>query len=404
MSEHPAQPQTAAESSDDDDAGPAPPPAVGAPEGDSSDGDVGPAAPRPRKRRRRELPGAAAYVEALPCADMYEKSYMHRDTVRGSCPAIAESEREKERQGHLLRRRVWRLAAGRVPRVGGFGGAARVRQPVMSHAFAAHAVRRLGQSATHPAQGAKMHLGLAALALTQALSLRLSHRTVSLARACCAAAARHAQVLHVATTRSDFVLTASADGHLKFWKKVAGGVEFVKHFRAHANAVEELAVAADGALAATLSDDGTVKVFDVSAFDMTAMLRLGYTGGAAAWVHSANAPSPRLAVADRASPAVRIYEPHAEGVAKGGNAVPVLELPSVHTAPVCAMRFNAAKQCVVSGDRRGVIEYWSPATGRLPPPPAVRFQFKSETDLYTMAKVCSGCHPGVGGHRGGNYN
>ena len=33
--------------------------------------------------------------------------------------------------------------------------------------------------------------------------------------------------------RTDFIITASSDGHVKFWKKQEQGVEFVKHFRAH---------------------------------------------------------------------------------------------------------------------------------------------------------------------------
>lgn len=34
--------------------------------------------------------------------------------------------------------------------------------------------------------------------------------------------------------RSDFILTASQDGHVKFWKKKEDeGIEFVKHFRSH---------------------------------------------------------------------------------------------------------------------------------------------------------------------------
>ena len=34
-------------------------------------------------------------------------------------------------------------------------------------------------------------------------------------------------------TRTDFIVTGSQDGHVKFWKKQVEGVEFVKHFRAH---------------------------------------------------------------------------------------------------------------------------------------------------------------------------
>ena len=43
--------------------------------------------------------------------------------------------------------------------------------------------------------------------------------------------------MHICTiclhTRTDFVVTGSQDGHVKFWKKQVEGIEFVKHFRAH---------------------------------------------------------------------------------------------------------------------------------------------------------------------------
>lgn len=35
-------------------------------------------------------------------------------------------------------------------------------------------------------------------------------------------------------SRKDFIVTASCDGHVKFWKKKEEeGIEFVKHFRSH---------------------------------------------------------------------------------------------------------------------------------------------------------------------------
>lgn len=40
-------------------------------------------------------------------------------------------------------------------------------------------------------------------------------------------------ISHCLVTATDFVVTASADGHIKFWKKSDKGVEFVKHFRSH---------------------------------------------------------------------------------------------------------------------------------------------------------------------------
>ena len=38
---------------------------------------------------------------------------------------------------------------------------------------------------------------------------------------------------HVAVTQTNYIVTGSVDGHVKFWKKQPEGIEFVKHFRAH---------------------------------------------------------------------------------------------------------------------------------------------------------------------------
>lgn len=40
-------------------------------------------------------------------------------------------------------------------------------------------------------------------------------------------------VSHVVVTKTDYVITGSVDGHIKFWKKQPESIEFVKHFRAH---------------------------------------------------------------------------------------------------------------------------------------------------------------------------
>lgn len=41
-------------------------------------------------------------------------------------------------------------------------------------------------------------------------------------------------LMHFFPFRTDFIITASQDGHVKFWKKKEDeGIEFVKHFRSH---------------------------------------------------------------------------------------------------------------------------------------------------------------------------
>ncbi|KAJ4847306.1 cytochrome P450 monooxygenase 71 [Turnera subulata] len=49
-------------------------------------------------------------------------------------------------------------------------------------------------------------------------------------------------VTHVAVSASDFFITGSLDGHLKFWKKKATGIEFAKHFRSHLGPIRGLAM------------------------------------------------------------------------------------------------------------------------------------------------------------------
>ena len=75
--------------------------------------------------------------------------------------------------------------------------------------------------------------------------------------------------------QSEFVVTASCDGHIKFWKKKQVGIEFVKHFRAHLGNVQDVAVNHNGILLCTVSNDKHAKVFDVVNFDMINVIKLG---------------------------------------------------------------------------------------------------------------------------------
>lgn len=68
--------------------------------------------------------------------------------------------------------------------------------------------------------------------------------------------------------QTDFLITSSIDGVVKFWKKMAVSVEFVKEFRAHAGEITSTSVSADGRSFATAGDDQTVKLFDVITFGM----------------------------------------------------------------------------------------------------------------------------------------
>jgi peptidylprolyl isomerase domain and WD repeat-containing protein 1 len=53
---------------------------------------------------------------------------------------------------------------------------------------------------------------------------------------------------------------------LKLWKKQETGIEFVKHYRAHMTPIVGVSASADGELFASVSEDGSAKVFDVVNF------------------------------------------------------------------------------------------------------------------------------------------
>ena len=187
-------------------------------------------------------------------------------------------------------------------------------------------------------------------------------------------------VTHVLCTSSDFVVTGSKDGQVKFWKKQQRGIEFVKHFRAHLSPISCMAASLDGSLLATTAADKAFKVFDVQAFDMISWVKLEFTPTACEWVGGGSSRAkPTLAVCDADSPAIRLFDATSEG----GECVGTV---SVHSAPVVCVRMNVAHECLISVDARGVIEYWA-ADGDHGLPKSVSFRYKTDTDLYAIAKA-----------------
>ena len=68
------------------------------------------------------------------------------------------------------------------------------------------------------------------------------------------------------TPSSDFLITTSIDGVVKFWKKADVGTEFVKMFRAHSGEITSVSVSSDGRCFATAGVDKKVAIFDVETF------------------------------------------------------------------------------------------------------------------------------------------
>ncbi|OAL33886.1 hypothetical protein AYO20_06897 [Fonsecaea nubica] len=184
----------------------------------------------------------------------------------------------------------------------------------------------------------------------------------------------------IAPSPADFVITTSVDGVVKFWKKVAVGIEFAKEYRAHEGPIVSSSVSVDGSFFATAGDeeDGTIKIFDVITFDLLSILNLESPASCICWVHRRGA-SPILAVARGKE--IHIYDD------PGNSQTPVQTLSSLHRAPVVAMAYNPAFNCVVSADSTGMIEYWQPGDNYEKPDSV--FKMKSTTNLFDFKKAKS---------------
>ncbi|KAJ5108204.1 Peptidyl-prolyl cis-trans isomerase cyp15 [Penicillium angulare] len=184
------------------------------------------------------------------------------------------------------------------------------------------------------------------------------------------------------TPVTDFVITSSIDGFVKFWKKMAEGIEFVKEFRAHSSEIHSTSVSADGRSFATAGADKTVKIFDVITFDLLSMFTLDYVPRCVCWVHRRGASLPLLAVTDQSSNTIQVFD------GRGENPEPLHTVKTIHRSPVVSLAFNNVYDCVVSADESGMIEYWRAGDGSFEKPDNV-FELKSSTNLFAFKKAKS---------------
>ncbi|XP_072379062.1 peptidylprolyl isomerase domain and WD repeat-containing protein 1 [Diabrotica undecimpunctata] len=185
-------------------------------------------------------------------------------------------------------------------------------------------------------------------------------------------------ITHIVVTCTDFIITASCDGHIKFWKKMENGIEFVKHFRSHLGPIVKIACNCEGTLLCSASVDRSLKIFDVVNFDMINMIRLEFVPGTIEWIHGSGEPIHTLAVADKATARIHIYD------GKDGKALTVFE--KIHTSPVTLIKYNPKYDVVISADKKGMIEYWHGSKHDYDFPKNIGFDSKLDTDLFEFAK------------------
>jgi len=185
-------------------------------------------------------------------------------------------------------------------------------------------------------------------------------------------------VTHITVSKvTEFIITGSYDGHVKFWKKMPNSIEFVKHYHAHLGPICSFILSFDEQkLVTTCIHDSMIKIFDVVSFDMSNMISAKHIPTAAVWLNG-NSFSKRIAVADGNSGIIRIYQSE-------GKQEPIHEV-TFHSTPVKYMALNVLANTIISSDMKGVLEYWDVDTYELPNN-RIKFSYKSETDLYEHAK------------------
>nr|XP_034189826.1 peptidylprolyl isomerase domain and WD repeat-containing protein 1 isoform X2 [Osmia lignaria] len=186
-------------------------------------------------------------------------------------------------------------------------------------------------------------------------------------------------ITHIVVTKSNFVLTASCDGHVKFWKKQEELIEFVKHFRAHLTTIQSMAASCNGVHACTVSLDKTMKIFDVINFDMINMIKLNFVPLCCEWVYSPGDAIPAIAVSAQESNKIFIYDGQ-------GTSIPLHVFEKLHTKPVVAMKYNPVYETCISVDKAGILEYWTGPKMEYKFPKCVSFDSKLDTDLFEFAK------------------
>ncbi|KAG5221326.1 peptidyl-prolyl cis-trans isomerase [Salix suchowensis] len=128
-------------------------------------------------------------------------------------------------------------------------------------------------------------------------------------------------------TKTDFLITSSIDGHVKLWKKQDTGIEFVKHYRAHLRPVTAVSASADGQIFASISEDGTAKVFDRSSTSPASCVRTSLS-----LIDISGSIRPHRT--DSASGSIKIYDAR-------GNDTPLMSVDDLHRFPVTVMAVSA---------------------------------------------------------------
>ncbi|GMH53752.1 hypothetical protein TrST_g8075 [Triparma strigata] len=210
--------------------------------------------------------------------------------------------------------------------------------------------------------------------------------------------------LHLSSS-SGMLLTTSSDGIVKFWKRTGDvdSFEFVKSYKSHTEGISTSCISkgtTGGSTAATIGGDGVIKLYDMSQFDVSGMIKtpLKNFGTCSSFLLNSQTS---LCVSLSTSGKINVYDT----LTLSPEPVKII---SLHPSPVTSILFCG--KTVVSTDGDGFIAYWN-GVGDGEDPGSVggseledgEVGFEDpikETDLYSMLKKKKGILGGCCGKSG----
>lgn len=186
-------------------------------------------------------------------------------------------------------------------------------------------------------------------------------------------------------SETDFLITASIDGIVKFWVKAEKGIEFVKAFKSHAGPVGRLATTKDGLYLATIAvpsaKDGTLKLYDVVNFDMYQSVPVSFTPLALAWCSFKAFLSANIILSSAENTNVFVID------SKSGSLLHTICLGSLHCSPIELLEFNPKFDAMLSSDIKHGVSFWGIDLNYNPAISANSlFATKSQTDFGVFDK------------------
>lgn len=186
-------------------------------------------------------------------------------------------------------------------------------------------------------------------------------------------------ISHILVSSSlNTIASLSTDGIVKFWKKTEKHIELLRSFKCHTKPAVSAQLSRDQRYFVSCSTDRTIKIFDLLNCELIHFLEVDFEPSfALGFVDQTKGL--KIVCLEANSSKIRIKDPF--------ECTLIAEHLHLHKRPVVSVAYCQLGNFFISVDEGGMIEYWT-IEGDFPSS-SVHFGFKSETDLYALAKTRS---------------